>query len=318
MDNKRIQKRYILTVTLNPAIDTMLVFKPSGRIARIKRQIRSAGGKSINVSRALNSFGCPNWSTGIVGGANGLEICRLAGQEKIHNQFYKATGESRNNIILFVPGLGGGKRVFSKAPMIDRNEYVGFEELYKKLIDRADLVVLSGSVLNGISMLAYVRLIKLSRQRNIPVFLDAGQEALREGLKARPEFIKPNRREIEELFGVKIMTLDDARKAVLRLKSFKVENIFISLGSKGAIGCNRNDLWYAKAPTIKVLNSVGCGDAFVGAVCAGFIKKMNFRDCLKLAVAAGTVNAMTLIPGRIDRVKVNKMADRITLKQLCI
>lgn len=318
MGSKTISDTYILTVSLNPAIDTMYVFNKADGIFRIKKEVRSAGGKGINVSRTLNNFGWPNLSTGIVGGKNGREISRMVVQEKIRNQFYSTACESRNNILLFVPAFQDKKRIFPKSPTIVRHEYEGFKDLYKKLMQRADLVVLSGSVLEGIPAETYAELTRIAHQLKVPVFLDAGQAALREGLKAIPKFIKPNRREIEELFGIKISTFTAARKAVLRLKTFKVENIFISLGPLGAIGCNNNDLWYAKAPPIKALNSVGCGDAFVGAVCVGYMQNLSFQECLRLAVAAGTVNAATLIPGRIDKAQVNKMKGRVKLNQWCI
>lgn len=318
MGSKTKPDKYILTVTLNPAVDTMLVFNKINGISRITKEIRSAGGKGINVSRTLNNLGWPNLSTGIIGGKNGREICRLAVREKIRNQFYSTYCQSRNNIILFVPAFTEKKRFFSKTPVIGREEYEGFKELYKKLIQMADLVVLSGSVLGGIPAEVYAELTRIAHQLKVPVFLDASQVALREGLKAKPKFIKPNRREIEELFGIKISTINAARKTVFRLKKFKVENIYISLGSQGAIGCNTNDLWYAKAPQIKALNSVGCGDAFVGAVCVGYLQKLSFQECLRLAVAAGTVNAATLIPGRIDKAQVNKMKSRVKLNHWCI
>ncbi|MGE0268381.1 MAG: 1-phosphofructokinase family hexose kinase [Candidatus Omnitrophota bacterium] len=318
MDDKNAQKRYILTVTLNPAVDTIFILRCEGGVSRIKKQVRSAGGKGINVSRAVNDFGMSTLSTGIIGGVNGHAICQLADHAKINNQFYPAVCESRNNIMLFIPVGKSRERVFPKTPAISRKEYEGFQRLYKKLLDKAEMVVLSGSVLKGVPTDVYAELIKIARRLNVPVFLDAGQGALREGLKENPDFIKPNRRETEELFRIKIGTLNDAYKAVLRLRKFKVENIFLSLGPDGAIGCNRNDLWYAKAPTVKVVNSVGCGDAFVGAVCVGFMKKLNFRECLRLAVAAGTVNAQTIIPGRINKAQVSKMSDRIIIKHFCI
>jgi len=318
MRGETITNKYILTVTLNPAVDTMLVYNKINNISRIKKEIRSAGGKGINVSRALNNFGWPNLSTGIVGGENGREICRKAVQEKIWNRFHSAVCESRNNIILLVPAFLDRKRIFLKTPTVSRTEYERFKDLYKKLIHRADLVVLSGSVPGGISAEAYAELTRIAHQLKIPVFLDASHAALRAGLKATPEFIKPNRQEIAQLLGVKVSTFNEARNAVLRLRKLKVENIYISLGSQGAIGCNNNDLWYAKAPQIKALNSVGCGDAFVGAVCVGYLQKLSFQECLRLAVAAGTVNAMSLTPGQIDIAQVNKMKVRIKLNHWCI
>ncbi|MBP9855396.1 MAG: 1-phosphofructokinase family hexose kinase [Candidatus Omnitrophica bacterium] len=318
MDYKKNQNKYILTVTLNPAVDTAITFKKAGNIFRWGNQIQSAGGKGINVARTLNHFGLPHLATGIIGGENGRRIRHLADQEKMRHQFFEVAAESRNNIILFNPKLKEGVRIFPKTPSISRKEFLVFKKLYERLLQNANLVVLSGSVLNGLPSTVYAELTLMANRIKVPVFLDAGQDVLREGLKATPTWVKPNQQEIEELLGIKITNIDEACKAVRRLKSYKIDHIFLSLGAKGAIGCNKNDLWYAKSPLVKVVNSVGCGDTFVAAVCFGFTQKLSFCDCLKLGVAAGSVNATALVPGRINRAQVLKMANRIKLKKLCI
>lgn len=310
--------RYILTVTLNPALDRMLVYRQRGTIGYIEKQMTSAGGKGINVSRALSRFGAATLSTGITGGQAMVEISRLLKQENIPNQFYSALGEIRNTVTLFLQGRKDRPRLFQRSPSISREDYQKFKELYKKLLLKANMVVLSGSSLPGLPKGVYAELIRTARRMNVPVFLDASQDALKEGLMAQPDFIKPNRREIEELLGIKIKTLNDANKAMRRLKAFRLKNIFITLGAQGAIGCNNDDLWYAKAPTIKALNPVGCGDAFVGAVCTGILQGSGFSECLRLGVAAGAVNAAGLVPGRIDSAQVRMLTSRVTLKRLWI
>ncbi|MCA9403556.1 MAG: hexose kinase [Candidatus Omnitrophica bacterium] len=309
-------QRYILTVTLNTTVDTMLRYRRAGGCQRFDEETRVAGGKGLNVSRALRRLGRASLAAGIVGGCTGRDIEQLLRREGLRHRFYRNDAESRQNLILCLPELSPANRVFRQTPSISGHGYREFRRLYRDALLRADMVVLSGSVLDGLSPAVYADLIRDARRREIPVLLDASGTALREGLKARPTFIKPNLTEIQHATGIRVRTLNDAVRAAAFFRRMDLPNIYLSLGERGAIGCNHNELWYAKAQKVAVRNTVGCGDAFVAAVCAAHLDKLSLSAALSLAVAAGTVSATNFVPGLVDPNAVSAMAARIKLRKL--
>lgn len=307
---------YTLTVTLNTTVDTMLRYRHNGGRHALQEQTSVAGGKGLNVSRALRRLKQRSYATGIVGGETGGRIEGLLRQEKLPYRFYHNTGDSRENLILCLPRVTAANRVFRQTPAIDAAGYRRFRRLYRELLAGARLVALSGSVLEGLPATVYADLIRDARARNIPALLDTGGAALREGLKAQPTFIKPNHSEIQQATGIRVRSLSDGLRAVAAFGRWRIPHVYLSLGDKGAIGCNRNELWYAKAPKVSVRNTVGCGDAFVAAVCAAHLDNLSFPESLSLAVAAGTVNATNIVPGLIDPDAVRRTAGRIKLKNI--
>jgi len=79
----------ILTVTLNPAIDKTMRIKgfELGKDHRFEEPLLSAGGKGLNVSRALKKLGIKNLATGFLGGPDGEFIQGALCREKIDQDF---------------------------------------------------------------------------------------------------------------------------------------------------------------------------------------------------------------------------------------
>ena len=66
----------IVTVTLNAALDRTLSV-PSFRLGRRHRSVEQttmAGGKGVNVARALKTLGQPVIATGVAGGYTGTRV----------------------------------------------------------------------------------------------------------------------------------------------------------------------------------------------------------------------------------------------------
>jgi len=92
------QQKYILTVTLNPAIDLSFVV-PHGKRKRMHR-LRgdwSAGGKGLNVARSLKALRVPVLTCGIMGKDNARLLCRRLDQERIPHDFLRVPGKVRSN-----------------------------------------------------------------------------------------------------------------------------------------------------------------------------------------------------------------------------
>ena len=90
----------IVTVTLNAAIDRTLTvpnFQPGHR-HRASAGLTLAGGKGINVARALKRLETPVIATGFAGGRTGDRIVEDLALDGILNDFVRISGESRTSI----------------------------------------------------------------------------------------------------------------------------------------------------------------------------------------------------------------------------
>ena len=277
----------ILTVSLNPAIDKTI----SG-----KRACLSAGGKGVNVSRALKILGVKNLATGLIGGKNGDRIASLFKKEKIKNDFFRIKKETRTNLTVIGPAGGKISRTIEKGPQVTAAEFAGFKKKFRSLLKDCRFVVFSGANANGLPDSAYAELIRIAARRGIKAALDTRDAPLVRGLKVRPFLVKPNLEEAE------------------CIKGRGVNISLITLGPGGAIAFGGRRVIFAKPPRLKAVNDVGCGDAFLAGFIAYYLKGKDLKDCLRAATAAGAANALSLRPGAFKKSDFEKLTKKVKIE----
>ena len=183
-----MKKKYILTVTLNPALDCFVL--------RGKKEIYSAGGKGINVSRGLKRLGVETVATGFWGGKIGLRIKKYLHQERINHDFVETSAETRINLTM-AGDFGRHQRVIEEGHKVQKKFIDLFFKKYRQLLKKSRGVVICGRNANGLSDKIYSDLIQTARWKNIPVFLDTSSAALKRAIKAKPFLIKVNEEEMK-------------------------------------------------------------------------------------------------------------------------
>ena len=126
----------------------------------------------------------------------------------------------------------------------------------------------------------------------VPFFVDPVSTVKAEKVrKILPKIhtLKPNKIEAELLSGVKIENEEDAEKAAKALIEKGVRRVFISMGSKGVFAATaKESLWHGIIPG-KMVNTTGCGDAFMGALVWAYLEGMNLEDTAATGLAAGSI-----------------------------
>ena len=151
----------ILTVTLNAAIDRTVAV-PNFRLGQRHRAVESrtvAGGKGVNVARALKLLGRPVIATGLVGGSTGTRIVERLGEESILNDFTRIAGESRTNLAVIDPTTGEQTEINERGPHVTTEEVDRFVEKLLYLAQGATICVLAGSIPPGSDPDVYARLV---------------------------------------------------------------------------------------------------------------------------------------------------------------
>ncbi len=200
----------IYTITLNPALDrTLWVQRVHDDVSnRILEEKSFAGGKSIDVSRVLKNLEMDNIALGFVGGFAGRELEGRLLNDGIQGDFVRVSGETRTNIIIHEKETGKQLAFNARGPEIMPSELMQFVELLEAL-PCPDLVAIGGSLPPGVSPEIYRRIITQVKKCQAKVVLDVDGDALRQGLKALPNVIKPNIHELSELVGRELKEMDE-------------------------------------------------------------------------------------------------------------
>jgi 6-phosphofructokinase 2 len=283
---------------------------------RVKAECLYAGGKGIDVSRALHRLGGVSIALGFIGGHNGQLLLDLLKQDGIIPHFTPIAGETRRDIILNVASTGRQTLLNSRGPVIRREEWRSFLEHLTALDLRDASVAMGGSLPRGVPVDAYAQIIELVQSRGARAFLDADGPALRAGLKAKPFGIKPNVNELRRLVGRPLRTERDIVRTAEALQRAGIETVLVSRGRQGMLVIQQRERLKAVPPPVRVRSTVGAGDSCV----AGFVLQdaggKTLEDAVRLATAAGT--AATLAPGnQLCRLKdVERLARRVQVSAI--
>ena len=281
----------IYTLTCNPSVDyvvRMERFMP-GMVNRAVGEQIFFGGKGINVTVILQNLGVANRALGFLAGFTGDFIEDGLKKQGCQTAFVRlAQGFSRINVKLKEQEeseINGG------GPAVDQ---AAMEKLFERIhgLQKGDMLIISGSVPPSLPRDFYERILDLLEGRGIYAVLDASGELLTRVLRYEPFLIKPNRQELEELAQSRLFTREEIIAQGKRLQEMGAQNVLISMAAEGAILLTaEGEILFGEAPRGKVVNSVGAGDSMVAGFVAGWLKSGDYREALRLGIAAGSASA---------------------------
>lgn len=283
----------IYTITLNPALDrTLWIDKIRDDVSnRILEEKSFAGGKSIDVSKVLKNFGIDNIALGFVGGFAGRELEGRLLNEGIQSDFVRVSGETRTNIIIHEKETGKQLVFNARGPEIKPSEMMQLVEQIERL-PCPEIVTIGGSLPPGVNPAIHRKIISLVKRCQGRVVLDVDGEALRLGIKAKPNVIKPNIHELSELVGRELKDLDEIVAAAREINQQDVEIVLVSMGAKGILLVADGQEYLAVPPNVKVEGTVGAGDSSVAGFIRGLVQGKELKECLTYAAAAGTATTL--------------------------
>jgi tagatose 6-phosphate kinase len=304
----------ILTVTLNPSVDirfTVDEFYKDG-VFRAKENQQTAGGKGLNVSRVLNQLGSPVTATGFLGGSNGHFIKQELDKTDIMNDFIQIQENTR--VCIAVLSQDSQTEVLGKGPVIEDQDLTKFIESYSRLLQKTEIVCISGSQPPGIPATFYKDLIHLAHKEKVKVLLDTSGEPLNHAVTAEPYLVKPNIDELQALLNTRMSTESEIIGGMHRLASSGIKVVIVSMGSKGALALKDDKVYRIHIPAVTAVNPVGSGDSMIAGMAHALYRESNFTDMLTLGAACGISNAMQMKTGFIDTKEVESIAKQISIK----
>ena len=220
----------IVTVTLNAAIDRTLTVPnfQRGQRHRASDGVTLAGGKGINVARALKALGIPVVATGLVGGQTGTRILEELTTEAILNDFVHIEGESRTSTAVVDPTGGTYTEINEWGPAVSAKELEMLLEKLRYLTQGAEVVVFAGSLPRDVADDFYAEASRELTKRHVSVVLDTEGEPLRLGVEAEPFLVSPNQTEAEALVGQEFHDEEDLRLGLQSIAEMGAHNVLIT------------------------------------------------------------------------------------------
>ncbi len=313
----------ILTVTLNAAIDRTVAV-PNFRLGHRHRAVESrtvAGGKGINVARALRLLGRPVIAAGFAGGPTGnrvLEQLRARGDpHRLHLDRRRDADQHGGDR----PDLGRADRDQRARPGGQRR---GGRALRRAA--RATWPTGRGSASSparlppGAGEDLYARLVGELRERGVTTILDSEGEAMLAGLRAGASIVTPNEREAEELVGQEFADRDDLvhgpRRAGPAGRRRGGDHAARRL-RRGGRQRAPSGAWSRSAPARWNRSRRSApGDAFLAGYAAALYDGREPEECLAYGVAAGAESTQHFGAGTVDRRGVERLLDEVEVRDL--
>jgi 1-phosphofructokinase family hexose kinase len=287
----------IITLTINPAVDRTvladrLVFEDRSYILSRKE---SAGGRGINASAVIHSFGGQTLAIATCGGSAGERFKELLINCCGYPVDLVAIRKDLRTNLTITDKQGLTVKLNEAGPELEPDEVKQIEQTVFANLIRAEWLMLCGSLPPGVPHDFYSKLITESRKRGVKTLLDTDGEALLEGIEAGPTVVSPNQAEAERLLNQALLTRSHYLDAAERIRAMGAESVLLSLGSRGAVGALDGELLEILAPRIDAVSPIGSGDAMAAAFVWAAVNGGNFAESARWGVATGTASAQ--LPG---------------------
>ena len=304
----------ILIVNLNASLDKKYTLNDlkKGSVLRALDVHNTAGGKGVHVANVLTILDEDNIVTGFLGGKTGEFIEDKLKESNINQDFVKIKGSTRECLAIMTDDLFQTE-ILEPGPTVTDEEQKNFLDKYNSLIKDCSMVVASGSVPKNVPKDFYKTLIEIARNENKKFLLDTSGELLKNGIEAKPFFIKPNKDEIEALTGRKVTNYEDAIKEIKEFHKKGIEFVVISLGGEGSVAGFNGNFYKVTIPKVTAVNPVGSGDSYVAGIALGLQRSLPIEDALKFASACGTANAVEEETGFVNKNTVEDLFNKITV-----
>ena len=127
----------------------------------------------------------------------------------------------------------------------------------------------------------------MARERKVKTLLDTDGDALLHGIEAGPSIVSPNQPEAERLLNRALITRAQFLEAAQRIKAMGAEAVMLSLGGRGVVAVNENQLLEVIPPRIDAVSPLGAGDALAAAYVWAATKTKGFRGLRAMGSGGG-------------------------------
>lgn len=302
-----------LTVTLNPALDkTLRVARNAPQVTvRAAESVDIAGGKGVNVARALIALGGRARALMPLGGHPGRHVADLARAEGIEVAAVPIEGQTRMALTVDDAATRQYWHYLEPGPGLSDREISQLREGFLWALDGCHTVALSGSAPCPAAAPLVAWMVRAARERGLRVALDSFGGGLQPAMEAGPWLAKPNQEEWEATTGEALRDDADRLAALERMAAWGIEMAVLSAGPEGAFAQARGERYRVFPPPVLEVSDLGGGDSMVAGLCWAAAQGLGLRECLAWGAACGAANAAVWNPGAITREAVLRLLPQV-------
>lgn len=310
----------ILCLTPNPAIDRTLIVPrlQPGEVHRATRAIVAAGGKGLNVARAIRALrvGGDPVCLGFLGGHSGRLLAELAEREGLPGRWTWIETETRTCVIIADENGGEATVINETGPSVSARDWAALAADVVRESVVAQMMCVSGSLPPGSPVESFAALLRELCASGQPVWVDTSGPALAAALTVAGISVKVNGDEVGAVLNQKVNTAEAAQVAGHRLREQGVRQAVITLGKEGAVLVNNVGAWHTRPPAVRAVSAVGSGDTFLAGWVTALSQGHAPDEALRWAAAAGAANALSAGGGQFAMSDFKQVLAQTTIASL--
>ena len=281
------RKGRVGTLTTNPAIDQTVTLDhfTLGKVNRCHHMRFDAGGKGVNVALRLADYGLPVAATGFLGEQNTALFEQTFSRKAIEDRFIRTAGETRVNVKIIDVAEQQTSDINAAGVKPNDEDVQALLKTLDEMAEQCEWFILGGRLQDSLPTDLYAQMTTRLKAKNCKVILDSSGEALRLGLSAGPDVIKPNIDELSELVGKPLTGTVQVLASARALLNEQTQLVVVSMGGDGAMFVRANEALIARPPQVDIKSTVGAGDAMVAGMVAGFCQGLSLGECASLGTA---------------------------------
>ena len=307
------------TVTLNPAIDVILKVNnlKINQYNKVLNAHTTSGGKGINVSKAVRGCGRETIAIGFLGGGRGRMIEEELRGLGITTNFWHIEEKTRSNTIISDKETGQHTLLSETGPKITEYDLEMLKSIFYRVMSQCTVVTLSGSLPRGVPVNIYGDLISIAKEREVKTILNTSGEQFIKGLEKKPFLAKPDLRESNRVFGIKIDKEKDAIKAAKEVVQRGAEIGVVSLQNEKDVIATQDEIWFAESTYHKIVNMIGAGDALIAGFAVALSEEgKNLKEAIEFSMACALASALREEEEFNSREEVEKCLQCVNVKKL--
>ncbi len=291
----------IVTVTPNPSIDRTVTL-PSpltrGAVHRVSSVTSQAGGKGVNVARALTLAGVD--AVALLPAATNDPLLGALQSLGVPYRAVATIEPARTNLTITEQD-GTTTKINEPGAQLDAASVRALTDAVLEAAVGADWVVMSGSLPPGVPDTWYGDVVALLASQPCRIAVDTSDAPLAALVASldggAPDLIKPNAEELAGVLGFSPPALEHAVtqgdpepvvSAARQLIERGVGAVLATLGAAGAVLVDQHGAWLATPPPIVPRSTVGAGDSSLAGYVRAEVGGAAPPQRLQMAVAYGS------------------------------
>ena len=315
----------ILCIGTTPAAQRVMIFRKltPDAVNRAVTTLDGAAGKAVNVAKVLKALGAHPVATGFLGGQRGEFLRAAMAEKQIESDFVTVKAPTRQCITVIDESAGTHTELVEESRPVGPVDFKKFMAVVRRHI--ADVrrhiadcgaAVMSGTIASGGPATLYRDCVRLAQNAGAISVVDAQGAALTEALKAKPGLVKPNRVELAATVGRELKSEADVMRAMRELCERGAQRVIVTAGREPALAFDGKTFRRIITPRIQVVNPIGSGDAFTAGVVWRLLRGDDLGEACRWGAAAGAANALTPMPGELNRKDVIRLAKKVEVRKI--